>query len=304
MAMKTETISRSYSVFNQFFLSLLVISASGFGKGILDNYYRGFETPIYSTMTVQDSTDSMAIVYHGRPLVMSLVVPGLGQYYNREAWWRTSLFAGIELFGLYSYWNWSTRAEDIRINYEKYADQHWTLENFITNTPVLGVSYADVRFGGTHHLILELNGVLIAQDTLGQLGNDPGLIVLRDRDFYENIGKYDQFVGGWDDVYDQDGNPLYWEKQKDVGDSTEILIMTRHRDNYLSQRAKNNSYLKMAKFAVSAIMFNHVASAFEALWSSNRNSIERRNKVKPTMGLIYDRKAPYGIGGIAFALTW
>ena len=26
--------------------------------------------------------------------------------------------------------------------------------------------------------------------------------VIRDRDFYENIGKYDQFVGGWDDPYD------------------------------------------------------------------------------------------------------
>ena len=51
------------------------------------------------------------------------------------------------------------------------------------------------------------------------LWND--ILVIRDRDFYENIGKYDQFVGGWSDV----STNWYWE-EKDVGDSTEIVIKT------------------------------------------------------------------------------
>ncbi len=303
MVMKTDTTSRFFSDFSLLLVLFLIGGGLASGKGILDNYHAGYESRIYTYVNTPDSSDTVKIEYHGRPLVMSLVLPGLGQYYNREPLWRTALFSGVELFGLFSYWNWTTRAEDIRIGYENYADEHWSLENFIANTPILGVSYPDVRFGGTHSLSLELNGILVPQDTLSQLGYVDELVVLRDRDFYENIGKYDQFVGGWDDVFDSDGFPLYWEQAKDVGDSTEILIMTHHRDNYLSQREKSNTYLKLANFAVSAIMFNHVASAFEALWSSNRKS-QKQAKVQPTMGLIYDPKSRYGIGGIALALSW
>ncbi|RMF10111.1 MAG: hypothetical protein D6762_02275 [Candidatus Neomarinimicrobiota bacterium] len=293
-------MSPSFSAFKTFLL-LGIFLGLGWGRAPLDHFDGRFTAPT-PALTRTDSVDTVEIVYHGKPLVMSLVVPGLGQWYNQEPRWRSGLFAGIELFGLYSIWNWNHKAEDIRIGYENYADAHWSLQAFIENTPVLGTLYPDVRFGGTHHLTLELNGILIPQDTLSQLGYVEGLEVLRDRDFYENIGKYDQFVGGWDDVYDQNGAAIYWEQHKDVGDSTEILIMTTHRNSYLNQRARSNEYLKLANFAVSAVMFNHVFSAFDALWRSNQKSQKKR--IQPTMGLIYDRNSKYGIGGLALAVRW
>ena len=54
------------------------------------------------------------------------------------------------------------------------------------------------------------------------------LVVQRDDDFYVIIGRYDQFLGGWSDARDE----WYWE-EIDVGDSTEIVIKTPMKDNYL-----------------------------------------------------------------------
>nr|MCS5616209.1 hypothetical protein [Candidatus Neomarinimicrobiota bacterium] len=132
---------------------------------------------------------------------------------------------------------------------------------------------------------------------------------LRDRDFYENIGKYDQFVGGWTDCYDpsdiQHTFPQWFEVGKDVGDSTEIIISTPNKEDYVDQRAISNDYLNAAKFAVSAVMFNHVISALEAVWSTQiRNRPKKEQKVQTNIGLLYDQHAKYGVGGIAVSLHW
>ena len=77
---------------------------------------------------------------------------------------------------------------------------------------------------GTHHLTIHLKGDLVnlfnteflTSDSLsilsGYLDSDD-LSMVKDRHYYENIGKYDQFVGGWSDV----STSWYWE-EKDVGD--------------------------------------------------------------------------------------
>ena len=59
----------------------------------------------------------------------------------------------------------------------------------------------------------------------------------------------------------------------------------------------------MATYAASAIMFNHVISALEAVWTSTRQS--RKNKsVETSAKLIYDKHAQYGISGISFSVIF
>ncbi len=89
--------------------------------------------------------------------------------------------------------------------------------------------------------------------------------------FYENIGKYDQFVGGWSDAR----TDWYYE-EKDVGDSIEIIIKTPKKQFYLDQRYDSNQWLSIAKFSVSAMMLNHVFSGLEAVLSKRKKS----NKIK------------------------
>ena len=181
------------------------------------------------------------------------------------------------------------------------------------NTPI--GNYADVHINGTHKLTLVLSGSLAVQYgnyvSSDSLENNAHWVytnevsVLRDRDFYENIGKYDQFVGGWIDCYGLANNQLWFEVEKDVGDSTEIIISTPNKENYVNQRGRSNDYLNMAKYAVSAVMFNHVISALEAVWSTQiRNRTKKERKVQTNVGLLYNQHAKYGVGGIAVSLHW
>ena len=260
------------------------------------------------------------VVYPARPMLYSLILPGAGQWYNKSPAWKIGLFAGIEAASIFSGLQWQKKAEDIRLQYEIFADQNWDLETWVFNTLNTPIgNYADVHINGTHKLILVLSGSLAEQYgnyvSSDSLENNAHWVytgevnVLRDRDFYENIGKYDQFVGGWTDCYDpsdiQYTFPQWFEVEKDVGDSTEIIISTPNKEDYVDQRARSNDYLNIAKFAVSAVMFNHVISALEAVWSTQiRNRSKKEQKVQTNVGLLYDQHAKYGVGGIAVSLHW
>ena len=264
---------------------------------------------------IVDSEDSLD-VYPARPMLYSLILPGVGQWYNKSPAWKIGLFAGIEAVSIFSGLQWRKKAEDIRLKYEIFADQNWDLETWVSNTLNTPIgNYADVHIDGTHKLMLVLSGSLAEQYgnyvSSDSLENNAHWVytgevnVLRDRDFYENIGKYDQFVGGWIDCYDPSGVQLWFEVDKDVGDSTEIIISTSNKEDYVDQRAHSNDYLNIAKFAVSAIMFNHVISAMEAVWSSQtRNRPKKEKKVQTNLGLLYNQHSKYGVGGIAVSLHW
>jgi hypothetical protein len=282
---------------------------------VTTNFFFLDQDSLPAALEIVDQDDSL-VVYPARPMLYSLIFPGVGQWYNKSPAWKIGLFAGIEAASIFSSLQWRKKAEDIRLKYEIFADHNWDLETWVSNTlnTPLG-NYADVHINGTHKLILVLSGSLAEQYgnyvSSDSLENNAHWVytgevnVLRDRDFYENIGKYDQFVGGWTDCYGPENNQLWFEVEKDVGDSTEIIISTLNKEDYVGQRARSNVYLNMAKYAVSAVMFNHVISALEAVWSTQiRNRPKKEQKVQTNVGLLYDQHAKYGVGGIAVSLHW
>jgi hypothetical protein len=68
-------------------------------------------------------------------------------------------------------------------------------------------------------------------------------------------------------------------------------------------RYDSNQLLTMAKYAVSAVMLNHIFSAMEAVFYSQRKS-RPKPAVQTEVGLIYDRYAPNGIGGVRLSFLW
>jgi len=288
---------------------------SRFQSAVTTNFFFLDQDSLPAALEIVEQEDSL-VVYPARPMLYSLILPGVGQWYNKSPAWKIGLFAGIEAASIFSRLQWRKKAEDIRLKYEIFADQNWDLETWVFNTlnTPLG-NYPDVHINGTHKLILVLTGSLAEQYgnyvPSDSLENNAHWVytgevnVLRDRDFYENIGKYDQFVGGWIDCYDPSNIQLWFEVEKDVGDSTEIIISTPNKEDYVDQRARSNDYLNIAKFAVSAVMFNHVISALEAVWSTQiRNRPKKEQKVQTNVGLLYDQHAKYGVGGIAVSLHW
>ena len=330
---------------NRLFILIVLNFTYVYSGGHLNNYDGRFETKNILLDTVEVSLSSelseISSAYPARSLIRSLIFPGWGQIYNKSPWWKPVLFAGIEISALAGWWQWRQKADDLRLKYETYADTHWDIYDWVTQTyqlqetlfdTLIDMGYnwdPDVEIIGTHHLDIVYNNQIYSSDCLYDIhwseessqtdcllpgtpeGMDedlynseyiPALIesgsisVIKDRDYYENIGKYDQFAGGWNGISGD-----YIIQFKDVGDTTEIIITSPIKDDYLSQRKNSNDYLNMATYAVSAVMFNHVISAFEAVWTSTRQT-GKKEEVKTSVNLIYDKHARYGLGGISFSV--
>ena len=279
----------------------------------------------------QDSTklvvEKDSTFYPGKPLLLSLVVPGLGQVYNKEPIWKPSIFIATEIVSITSIMYANKKADEIRKDYQKFADENWNVKNWwnFTQSGPEVIEYNSLYFTdnklkamrdyvGTHHLTIHLKGDLVnlfnteflTSDSLsilsGYLDSDD-LSMVKDRHYYENIGKYDQFVGGWSDV----STSWYWE-EKDVGDSTEIVIKTPMKQSYLDDRYKSNQWLSFAKFSISAMMFNHVISGLEAVWANRsikkEKSGEDAKKVDLDLGLLFNPSNSYGVGGLSFRVNF
>lgn len=296
------------------FVILLIISVS-FAEDVLssfDNRFAAMDFEYLEPDTINNTKDTANIMYPAQAMIRSLAVPGWGQIYNKDSWWKPVVFAGVEIAGIVAWWELNQKAEDLRIKYESFADDHWNLSDWYFGTLLFEDLHADTSLqdislsGGSHDLTLIYQGTYISSDTLatpqGSLLLDQGVMVLRNRDFYENIGKYDRFVAGWDDTWESDSTALWWKEEKEVEDGYKIIIITHNKNDYLNQREDTNTYLNMASYAVSAVLFNHVVSALEAVWTAGRNN--EKKKLDTSLGLMYNKSAPYGIGGVSFSMVW
>ena len=155
MVKNLEHISGSCLIFRLILLLILIIPLNG-----------------------QDSTkvivDKDSTFYPGKPLMMSLIVPGLGQLYNKEPIWKPSLFIGSEILSLASILYANKKADEIRMNYQEFADNNWSLQNwwnFTQSGPSViennGMYFTDNKlkamrsYIGTHHLTIHLTGDLL-----------------------------------------------------------------------------------------------------------------------------------------------
>jgi hypothetical protein len=245
-------------------------------------------------------------------MLYSLILPGLGQYKNGDPLWKSAIFIGVEAASIVGMLQWNKQAEDIRKQYELFGDNHWSIINWVENTllnPITGlIQYEDFKLDGTHKLELHLSGSLA--EAFGEFVSSDSLVthpewiysdelsIFQDQHFYENIGKYDQFVGGWDDAFE------WYIVEKTVEDTIEIILMTPYKNDYNNERDKSNQYLKLANYAVTAIMFNHVISGIEAVLTNQRKARSKAEQSKTDVGLYYDPRNKYGIGGISVSYKW
>ena len=309
MEKKEEHMLKYYLIFNIFFISINILN----GQDINEEQ---------SIVSLKDSNKvfSNQNNYPGKPLIMSLVFPGAGQYYNKAPLWKTLSFLGVEISSLLLWNNFKNQAENLKEDYQSFANEHWTLNNWVNNrfnppsstnpdedswTSFLALN----KLTGTHHLDLIISGTLENDLNLSKISSDSleihpdwiqsgDVTVVRDRHFYENIGKYDQFLGGWDDAR----SDWYWE-EKSVGDSIEIIIKTPRKADYIDQRYKSNQMLNMAKYSITVIMFNHVISGIESVWYNQRKA--RLNKETNTdLSLTFNPYNSSGIGGVSLTFTF
>ena len=196
----------------------------------------------------------------------SLILPGWGQLSGKQPFWKSLLFFSSELILWYLNNSLQNKALSLQNEFESFADNHWALDRWYTNTQRIFPNNWENILIGTHHLDLIVNNNYEKSYDLVsilKMHDFSQIKVIRDRDFYENIGKYDQFVGGWDDEYDDpfDSSGNWFLVRKE---NVESIILTKRKDRYRDIRYRSNSMKHYSKYAVSSIMANHLISSLDA----------------------------------------
>ena len=91
-----------------------------------------------------------------------------------------------------------------------------------------------------------------------------------------------------------------------MGDSIEIVIKTPIKEDYLDQRELSNKMLTLAKYSLTTLLFNHVISGLEAVWTSQKVARENNNveAIETDLSLIYNPINPGGIGGLSLTINF
>ncbi len=124
------------------------------------------------------------------PVLFSFLVPGTGELYLGH-YVRGGLLLGAEITAWVGYAHYHNEGLDKRAEYEAYADAHWDYDRWIDD-----------------HLATEglVDPTFEELDSIGRNHWDqwPGYHTWHSKEeekqnYYENIGKYDWFISGWED---------------------------------------------------------------------------------------------------------
>jgi hypothetical protein len=188
----------------------------------------------------QDTGDLRSDIYefHSKSpykaFVYSLIIPGAGEFYTGSRIKAGSFLAidAILWTGYLIYHGKGTKEEK---DYKLYADAHYIASEY--NTWWGGLD-SSVQNTYSHRLYFDASG-------------NP----IRTREYYENVGKYDQFQVGWDDI------GLNYPPPPIPGGSP---VVSPHRSTYLGMRATSNNYFSNATTMAMVSIANHLVSAFDA----------------------------------------
>ena len=197
----------------------------------------------------------------GKAFLMSLAVPGLGQYYYGNRW-KPFIFLGAEIASWALYLNYHGEGDDLTDDYEAFNLEHWSEDDY---TQYLQWTYGvdddedlpDWATEATHHL----------PDT-------------RVQQYYEMTGKYNQFGWGWDDAR-LDGRALENFDATNTPPRIVDAASTPYSSNrlaYEQMRDDANTKYDQATRMVAVSLINRVFSAFEAYFVTK----SQNNKIRST----------------------
>lgn len=217
------------------------------------------------------TTDGHQTKSASKAFLLSLAVPGLGQYYNGSKI-KPFIFLSIEATSWAYYFKWDGEGNDLTDDFEAFNRTNWSQQRY--------EDYLGWNYGG-----ITDDDLIDASEVSHHLPDT------RTQQYYEMTGKYDQFAWGWADA-DLDGS-LWGDfnssnpPPKITGSAT--APYSDMRESYETMRNEaNNSFNKARKMILVSLM-NRVVSAFEAMIASNKINKKQEpkgefsSKQKPTL---------------------
>ncbi len=205
---------------------------------------------------------------------LSLILPGLGETYVGSK--RAIAFLGIEALSWWMYTTNTNDGNDKEDEFRAFADKFWhyTVE-IDSNGDALG-----------HNYWKWLEYKFIKDDTIGFEDYDKIKKILEDQNEisahhysgrddqqdYEMVGKYPQFIYGWEDIAGVAANgdtlnPILRDSDGNFNGNFDISISDINsdlRDKYETMRDDSNKKLKAGQRGIHIMIINRVVSAIDA----------------------------------------
>lgn len=210
--------------------------------------------------------------------LFSAIVPGAGQFYTRS-YWQSAAFLGAEVLMWIVYAANESKGNRQTNDFQNYSDANWSVVRYAywIRDNYSGNYRSDI-FNGTPPspdiskpwLYINWDVLNQVEDQIGQLatqnirtGFSHDLPPRPDQQYYEEIGKYPQYGGGWNDAASFKAGGLTTTDVLDGNVSPNFLSYSRMRGdaNHSYDIATSVSYL---------IVANHIFSAVEAAWNASR----------------------------------
>ena len=246
---------------------LLIFHSNLLANEKVENY-KYLEGLIFGYSSVNKFT-SMPIQEEGRivgglksykkAILLSGLVPGAGEIYN-GSFIKGFVFIGIEALGWSSYFKNNKNGRNIEDEFHMFADTHWSEVKYLNILENYELEHGREPTNLTHELPEE-----------------------KTQQYYEMIGKYDQFACGWEDCDEWDG---YSER----------------RFYYEDKRYQSNKYLKKAITATSIIFINRIISLIDTIWGVKLYNDRVKNE--NIINLIPVEHNDEIIPSISFRLKW
>ncbi|HXF48556.1 MAG TPA: hypothetical protein VNL73_03895 [Verrucomicrobiae bacterium] len=206
--------------------------------------------------------------------VLSLLVPGAGQFYVGEKV-RAIPFFLVDVAGWATYFGFRSQGNKRENEYRVFADQHWNPSSyFVFLDTALGISSRsdfdptgrayDSRMYNipeSEAFLRVDSGFIFSHHIPTRNGEDTSNFV-RNLEYYESLGKYDQFFAGWDDL--------------------------ANRRSYLGMRADANSSFSNSKIGLVVSLADRLVAAVDAALGARRfnRKLDKDREIELSLRLV------------------
>ena len=210
-----------------------------------------------------------------KAMMLSSLFPGAGQYYADKSSFTTYIFPILEVGLWIGYFHFHNKGLDTENDYQDFADQHYARENQnLAQQDIIDDPTNNSNFYDNHFRLDETNT----------------------QHFYEDIGKYNKYLFGWNDwfeIYATDGNGNFvspnwnWNEQENLAwlvegltgpnyENTDYLdnqelydgkdgLYSSHRQVYIDMRKEAEDHYRAGRNFSYGIIANHILSAIDAI---------------------------------------
>jgi hypothetical protein len=218
-----------------------------------------------------------------RAFLLSAVLPGAGEFYA-GATKRAIGFFSVEALALGLYFSWKGKGDDIEQEFRDVAAESWDPVAYLEWRTSTRAS----RFSSITHA-LPCSSFVAEGGVPGSLRGCSGR---ETQQYYELIGKYNQYIAGWDDVVRTDSNSPVQPTDIDSVES----FSSQKRLAYEVRRDDSNGYLKRASNILGLILVNHALSAIDAARAARLRNGEKaaalEERTRLTLVLPPERQRP------------